>query len=265
MAWLGIAVAGRFRKGLRVSTADQVASHDSDGNMDPVSEPRIITSDADARERVLIAEDHDSARRALKNLLEWKGFSVTSVADGNEAMEILTSDDAPAIALLDWEMPGMTGPEVCKAVRSKEGGPYVYLIIITAREGEEGVTEAMAAGADDFVRKPFGVPEVVARIRNGQRMLRLERSLAARIAELERSLEESRQLKRLLPICAYCKSIRNDSDYWQQIESYIHEHTGADFSHGVCPTCMERVMREEFGETGASGAAAVAKTTREES
>lgn len=233
--------------------------------MDPVSAPRIITSDADVRERVLIAEDHDSARRALKNLLEWKGFSVTSVADGNEAMEILTAEDAPAIALLDWEMPGMTGPEVCKAVRSKKGGAYIYLIIITAREGEEGVTEAMAAGADDFVRKPFGVPEVVARIRNGQRMLRLERSLAARIAELESSLEESRQLKRLLPICAYCKSIRNDSDYWQQIESYIHEHTGADFSHGVCPTCMERVMREEFGETGASSASAEAKTTQGES
>ncbi len=224
------------------------AEDDSIQSMPPVPEPKIFSSEPDLSERVLIAEDHDAARTALRSLLEWKGFSITSVANGDEALEVLASDSPPSIALLDWEMPGMTGPEICRAVRNSQKGPYIYLIIITAREGEEGIAEAMGAGADDFVRKPFGIPEVVARIRNGQRMVRLERSLAARIGELEHSLEESRQLKRLLPICCYCKSIRNDSDYWQQIESYLHEHTGTDFSHGVCPNCMEKVLRTEFGE-----------------
>ncbi len=218
------------------------------------SEPKIISSEDEHSGRVLIADDHDAARTALKSLLEWKGFSVTAVPDGSQALKVLNSEDAPDVALLDWEMPGMTGPEICRAVRSYKRGPYIYLIVITAREGEEGITEALSAGADDFVRKPFGVPEVLARLRNGLRMVKLERSLAARIAELEGALEEGRQLKRLIPICAYCKSIRNDSDYWQQIESYIHEHTGAAFSHGVCPTCMEKVLRTEFGETGGLGA-----------
>jgi CheY-like chemotaxis protein len=225
--------------------------------MDSIPEPKVTSSSAEAPpEHLLIAEDHEAARTALQNLLEWKGFSVTAVADGKRALKVLTSDNAPSIALLDWEMPGMTGPDICRAVRSHPAGHYVYLIVITAREGEEGVAEAMAAGADDFVRKPFGVPEVVARIRNGQRMLKLERSLAARITELEHALETGRQLKRLLPICAYCKSIRDDSDYWQEIEQYNHKHTGTDFSHGICPACMEKVKREEFGKLSGADATA---------
>jgi CheY-like chemotaxis protein len=220
--------------------------------MEPIPEPKIISSSDDAHAHLLIAEDHDSARTALGSLLEWKGFTVTTVADGNDALKILTADDAPSIALLDWEMPGMSGPDICRAVRSKAGGHYRYLIIITAREGEEDIAEAMAAGADDFVSKPFGVPEVVARIRNGQRTLRLERSLAARIEELEHAMETAKQLKRLLPICAYCKSIRDDTDYWQEIEQYIHKHTGTDFTHGICPACMEKVLKEQFGDPTAA-------------
>jgi len=222
--------------------------------MDATADRKIASPSVDTSQRVLIAEDHEVTRTALKSLLEWKGFSVTTVPNGEEALEVLTSDDAPSIALLDWELPGMTGIEICKAVRSDPAGRYRYLIVITAREGDEGIVEAMAAGADDFVRKPFGVPEVVARIRNGQRMLKLERSLATRITELEQALETGRQLQRLLPICCYCKSIRDDSNYWQELETYIHDHTGADFTHGVCPGCMEKVRREEFGKLPAAGA-----------
>ena len=71
---------------------------------------------------------------------------------------------------------------------------------------------------------------------------------AARITELEKALELGRQLKRLLPICAHCKKIRDDADYWHEIESYIHAQTGTDFTHGICPACMEKVMREELGK-----------------
>ena len=216
--------------------------------MDPTPEPKITSSSTDASVHLLIADDHEPTRTALQSLLEWKGFSITTVSGGESALEVPASENAPSIALLDWEMPGMSGLDICRAVRSKPASHYTYLIVITAREGEEGIAEAMAAGADDFVRKPFGVPEVVARIRNGQRTLKLERSLAARITELEHALETGRQLKRLLPICAYCKSIRDDSDYWQEIEQYIHKHTGTDFSHGICPPCMEKVLKEQFGD-----------------
>lgn len=244
-----------LEKKVRFPTPIFATAHDNAITMESIAEPKVTSSSADTCGRVLIADDHDATRTALKSLLEWKGFSVTSVADGEDALEVLATDDSPSIALLDWEMPGMSGLEICRAIRSNPAGRYRYLIVITAREGEEDIAQAMAAGADDFVRKPFGVPEVMARIRNGQRTLKLERSLATRITELEHALETGRQLKRLLPICAYCKSIRDDSDYWQEIEQYIHKHTGTDFSHGICPVCMEKVMEEEFGDQRGAGAA----------
>lgn len=193
---------------------------------------------------ILIADDHQPTREALRTLLELKGFAVTTASSGDEALEILTSMDPPRIAIVDWEMPGATGVEVCRAIRGLNGERYIYLIVITAREGEENIAEAMAAGADDFIHKPCGVAELLARVRNGQRTDALQRNLAERITELEESAERVRQLKRLLPICMYCKKIRDDSDYWHEIEAYIRDQTGTDFSHGICPDCMKNELAE---------------------
>ena len=204
--------------------------------------------------RLLIADDHRATREALCTLLEMKAFAVTVAATGDEALEILTSDDPPRIAIVDWEMPGATGLEVCRAVRGLSGDKYIYLIVITAREGEESIAEAMAAGADDFIHKPCGVSELLARVRNGQRTIALQRELAGRITELEEAADRMRQLKRLLPICMYCKKVRDDSDYWHEIEAYIREHTGTDFSHGICPQCMQN----EIADLDARKAARVA-------
>ncbi len=174
----------------------------------------------------------------MRSLLEMKAFDVTTVATGDQACEVLTSFDAPCIALVDWEMPGASGLEVCRAVRARNSDQYVYLIVITARDGEENIVQAMAAGADDFIPKPCGVSEILARVRNGARTIALQRNLASRITELEDNAERMRQLKRLLPICMYCKKVRDDSDYWQEIEVYIRQQTGTDFSHSICPGCM---------------------------
>lgn len=194
--------------------------------------------------RILIADDHESTREALRTLLEMKGFATITTGNGDEALEILSSIDPPRLAIVDWEMPGATGVEVCRAIRDLSGERYIYLIVITAREGEENIAEAMAAGADDFIQKPCGVAELLARVRNGQRTVALQRNLAERITELEESAERVRQLKRLLPICMYCKKIRDDSDYWHEIEAYIREQTGTDFSHGICPHCMKNELAE---------------------
>jgi PleD family two-component response regulator len=194
---------------------------------------------------VVIAEDHKRTREALATILESKAFRVTAVPDGDQAVEVLTSIQGPCIALLDWMLPGTTGLEVCRTVRAQELTPHIYIIMITAREEEEAIAEALGAGADDFIRKPCGVSELVARVRNGQRTVQLERSLATRIEELEQALERVSQLQRLLPICMYCKKVRDDSNYWQEIEGYIHAHTGTDFSHGICPDCMDSITRGE--------------------
>jgi sigma-B regulation protein RsbU (phosphoserine phosphatase) len=138
----------------------------------------------------------------------------------------------------------MTGIDVCRAVRRQGLPHYTYIIIVTARDGKDDVAEALAAGADDFIRKPYVLQELIARVRSGQRVIELERNLASRIKDLEEALGRVNQLKRLLPICMFCKKIRDDQDYWKEIESYLHEQTGTDFSHGICPHCMELHYKE---------------------
>jgi CheY-like chemotaxis protein len=220
-------------------------------NETPNAPARIYRADPAPSARVLLAEDHRPTRDALRTLLEQKGYVVTAVANGNDAITALTSLDGPTIGIVDWMMPGATGIEVCKEVRAT--ARYVYLIVVTARDGEEDVAKALAAGADDFIRKPCGPSELIARVRNGQRTVQLERSLAARVGELEEMVERINQLKQLLPICMYCKKVRDDSDYWRDIDEYIHQQTGTDFSHGICPECMAAALTGEFGARKLTG------------
>jgi PleD family two-component response regulator len=192
---------------------------------------------------VLVAEDDEKTRKALVFLLQRHGFAVTLANDGQTAFEILVSPDPPQIALLDWEMPRLDGLHVCRAVRTLPAKNYTYMIMVTARDQAADVLAAFAAGVDDFLSKPVDGSQLLARLRCGERVLSLEDRCLQRIKELEAALEEVRQLKRLLPICMYCKKVRDDGDYWQEIETYIHTHTGTDFSHGVCPSCLEKVMK----------------------
>jgi CheY-like chemotaxis protein len=195
----------------------------------------------ETRLRVLIAEDHAATRFMLTALLERHGYDVEAVEDGKRAAEIMMEADGPTVALLDWMLPDMTGPEICRALRANPDQRFVYLIIVTARETVEDLAEAIDAGADDFVRKPYDPVEILARLRSGRRIVELEHRLSSRISECEEALDNIRRLKRLLPICMYCKKVRDDSQYWQEIEHYIHAQTGTDFSHGICPDCMDEV------------------------
>lgn len=190
---------------------------------------------------VLIAEDHAATRLSMSVLLERHGYKVMTVSDGFAAEGALAMPAGPTIALLDWGLPRQTGLDICKAVRSHSPQRFVYIIIVTARDTVEDLAEAFAAGADDYIQKPFDPVEILARLRSGQRIVELERRLSSRITECEEALDNVRKLKGLLPICMYCKKVRDDSQYWQEIEHYIHEHTGTDFSHGICPGCMEHV------------------------
>jgi phosphoserine phosphatase RsbU/P len=192
--------------------------------------------------RVLLAEDHYVSRHLLeRNLQNW-GFEVTTVEDGQSAAEVLASDDSPDLAILDWMMPGMDGVQVCRRVREQVERPYVYLILLTARSTKEEIAAGLEAGADDYVTKPFDPAELRARLLVGQRVVQLERALKQRVSELQRALADVKRLKQLIPICMYCKSVRDDGDYWRKIEEYIHTETGADVSHGICPDCMKKLM-----------------------
>jgi CheY-like chemotaxis protein len=182
--------------------------------------------------------------------MNW-GFSVVTAEDGEEALSILESDDAPPLAILDWMMPKMDGLEVCARVREHANRPYVYLVLLTAKSQKEEIAAGLQAGADDYVIKPFDPDELRARLTVGQRVVVLERALARKVADLESALADVRKLKSLLPICMYCKAVRDDQDYWHTIDEYIHLETGTDFSHGICPACLAKLQAgEPVGKRG---------------
>ncbi len=191
--------------------------------------------------RILIAEDHYVSRHLLeRNLSNW-GFEVVTAEDGEAAVRVLEAEDAPSLAIVDWMMPRLDGLEVCRRIRERKDRPYIYLVLLTAKSHKEEIATGLEAGADDYVVKPFDPDELRARIKVGQRVVELERQLAKRVVDLETALSDVKKLRRLLPICMYCKSVRDDQDYWHEIDEYIHTETGTDFSHGICPACMGKL------------------------
>jgi phosphoserine phosphatase RsbU/P len=190
--------------------------------------------------RILIAEDDPVIRRLLEvTLLGW-GYEVHLTCDGKIAYEALTGTSPPPLALLDWMLPEMDGLEICRRVRSTPGGKAIYIILLTTRTRKEDLIAGLDSGADDYVTKPFDREELRARLRAGRRIVDLQLSLAARVAELEESAARVKQLSGLMPICAWCKKVRDDQDYWQEVECYVASHSEARFTHGICPDCLKK-------------------------
>ena len=196
--------------------------------------------------RILVAEDEMVSRHILEVSLRRWGYEVIAVEDGTRAWEVLQGEEAPQVAILDWLMPGMDGIEICRQIRKGPGTRPVYVILLTARSGLEDKIHGLQSGADDYITKPFDREELRARVQVGLRVLELQGALAQRVRELEEALSRVQQLQGLLPICSYCKKIRNDRNYWQQVEGYISEHSGAQFSHGICPECYVRYVQPEL-------------------
>jgi phosphoserine phosphatase RsbU/P len=193
--------------------------------------------------RVLIAEDDPVSACELKGLMRHWGYEVVPTADGPGALAVLAGKDAPKLALLDWEMPGLAGPDVCRTVRGWDSADSPYLILLTARNSRTDIVAGLDAGANDYLVKPFDPDELRARVRAGARIVELQTGLADKVSQLEAALLKVRRLSGLLPICAYCKAIRDDSDYWHRVEAYVSEHADVQFSHGICPDCLEGAMK----------------------
>ena len=147
-------------------------------------------------------------------------------------------------------MPHMEGPELCRFVRERPERPYIYLILLTGKAEKAAVATGLEAGADDYLVKPYDAVELRARLRVGERVVGLERTLARQVGSLREALDQVRKLKALLPICAWCKRVRDDEDYWHNIDEYLHVHAGTDFTHGICPACLES-MRSDLPKRSA--------------
>ena len=198
--------------------------------------------------KIIIAEDDALSRRMLEAQLQRWGHQVQSFGDGAEALMAIQAGGSPMLAILDWMMPGMDGPEVCRRIRADQEIDQPYLVLLTSKEGTQSTVEGLTAGADDYVIKPFDASVLQARVNVGIRMLELQGKLARRVKELEEALAKVKRLQGLLPICSYCKRVRNDGNYWQQVDAYIAEHTDARLSHGFCPDCFETHVRPQLTE-----------------
>jgi len=204
--------------------------------------------------KVLVADDQAIHRRLARKALEPAGHEVSEVQDGNAAWDLLCGTGDPMVALLDWAMPGISGPDLCRRVRARTEVLPPYLILVTARDQPEEIVAGLGAGGDDYVIKPFNPAVLRARVGVGTRMLELRSALAERVAALESALAQVKRLQGLFPMCAWCKKIRNDQNFWESVEVYVAEHTDARFSHGICPDCRVAVMSAERDRLAKGGA-----------
>ena len=200
--------------------------------------------------RILVADDDRPTAAILRGTLQSWGLDVVVGYDGHFAWKTIQQDPSIGLAVLDWGMPGLDGTDVCRRIRLDADRCHLHVVLLTARESRADLVAGLEAGADDFLSKPFD-PEVLrARMNVGLRVVKLRTTLADRVAELETALSRVKQLHGLLPICSYCKHVRTDGDYWQQVEHYVAQHSDLQFSHGICPGCYARVMAELDGSKG---------------
>jgi DNA-binding response OmpR family regulator len=179
--------------------------------------------------KIIIAEDDHISRKVLRLTLQQLGHEVLVASDGAEAWKMF--DENPVrVIVSDWMMPNLDGLELCRRVRDRPRTPYTYIIILTAAyTTSEDYSLAMDSGIDDFLTKPLDCEMLHTRLRVAERILRYT--------------TEINLLQKIIPICAYCHSIRDGSDYWESVETYLHSRDGTVFSHGACPACYEKQMK----------------------
>jgi DNA-binding response OmpR family regulator len=164
-------------------------------------------------------------------------------------------------------MPGIDGFETCQRLKSDRATQEIPIIFMTALTDTAEKVKGFDAGAVDYVTKPFQQEELLARINTHLTLRNLQKNLQAEVAqrrkaeetlrqqaielqernqELQEALAKVKTLSGLLPICANCKKIRNDEGYWEQVDVYLRHHSDAEFSHGICPDCMQELYSEYF-------------------
>jgi phosphoserine phosphatase RsbU/P len=184
--------------------------------------------------KVLVAEDDPDSQEFLTVLLEVEGHIVKRANNGLQAWEMFLGEEPPFhVIISDWIMPELDGIELCRRMRALERPSYTFFLLLTALRGKPNYLQAIHAGADDFISKPYDPDELKARLTVAQRIIRLE--------------DHVKKLGGILPTCMYCKRIR-DEQKWVSIEEFIAKRTAASFSHEVCPECYDhRFARRQFG------------------
>ena len=230
---------------------------------------------------ILVAEDSLTQAELLRHTLAQTDWNVTVTGDGREALAAARRL-RPALVISDVVMPYMTGYELCHALKHDATLAAVPVILLTSMNEPDDIIKGLACGADDFMTKPYDPAALLVRVRRmienppsrqdqthevvlqgttvnitASRLQIFNLLLATyddvaqknkELREANRRLEDAvhtiKTLRGFIPICSYCKKIRNDIGYWQQVEAYVAEHSTASFTHGICPACETKLLAE---------------------
>ena len=187
---------------------------------------------------IVVADDDAVGRELVSRVLEKAGHPTATAPDGERAWELIQRLKPP-LAVLDWDMPHLTGLDVLRRVKLTVDRTPPYVLLLTSRTEVRDRVRGLTVGADDYLTKPFEPAELVARVEVGLRVVQLQRSLSARVTELEDALAHVNRLERLLPICGHCKRIQSGEN-WHELEHFLSSSAGVRFSHGACPVCAEQ-------------------------
>ncbi len=187
---------------------------------------------------ILIIDDQPSNLAVLVDFLEDLIIEVV-VAENGESGFTRAKYVVPDLILLDVLMPGQDGFQTCQRLKGDEKTANIPVIFLTALTDVKEKVKGFECGGVDYVTKPLQLEEVWARINTHLTVNRLQQSLRGKNQKLSLALSEIKTLQGILPLCSFCKKVRDDKGYWQQVDEYIQKHTEADVSHGLCPDCLE--------------------------
>ena len=188
--------------------------------------------------KILIIDDHPATRKLLEDILGHE-YQVLLASDGQEALDTVRDDPSIDLILLDIIMPGMNGYEVCQRLKENERTRDIPVVFLTIMEEDHDEVRGFAVGVTDYIVKPISRLRLLARVRNQLALRQKQRELEQKNYELQTALDQIKTLHGILPICSFCKQIRNDQGAWLRLEEYIQAHSEAEFSHSVCPSCAK--------------------------
>ena len=218
-------------------------------------EEDLLDTEGSDRMKILAVDDTSSMLHLLSQYLESLGYGeILTAESANEAFQHLMAEpEVPGfggvdLILMDINMPGLNGIEACRRIKGDMGFNDVPVIMVTGEAEMESLTQAFDAGAMDYITKPFNRLELRVRVESALKLkhaLDAQKRVNALLNEknlaLKQAMDNVKVLRGLLPICASCKKIRDDAGSWKIMEGYISDHSEAEFSHGICPDCSEKV------------------------
>lgn len=190
--------------------------------------------------KILIAEDEYTTRLMVQVCLENLGYSIESVEDGNTAWEIINQTTPPEIAVLDWEMPGLSGIDLCRKIKRMERNSPIHVILLTARDSKNDISQGFAAGADDYITKPFNEDELQARIRVADRIVTIQSSLNGSLEELREALDLVQAFEEPVAICNKCQKIGAFDGTWRTPAQLLEYPVDPRFVQLDCKNCKSK-------------------------